>query len=91
MFDLVNNCFLYVLYNLRLEPKIIYFLYFILRYEITEDPEKWLSINRDTGEISSRKNFYIRSPYVKKNKYRAVVKVTDLGEYKFNTTAFRFN
>lgn len=55
----------------------------MLRFEISEDPEKWLSINRDTGEISARKNFNIRSPYVKKNKYRAVVKVTDMGEYKF--------
>ncbi|XP_026802562.3 cadherin-15 [Pangasianodon hypophthalmus] len=49
-----------------------------LRFEITQDPEKWLLINRETGEISARKNFNIRSPYVKKNKYRAVVKVTDM-------------
>ncbi|XP_053472841.1 cadherin-15 [Ictalurus furcatus] len=49
-----------------------------LRFEITHDPEKWLSINHETGEISARKKFNIRSPYVKKNKYRAVVKVTDM-------------
>ncbi|TSK20067.1 Cadherin-15 [Bagarius yarrelli] len=49
-----------------------------LRFEITQDPEKWLVINNETGEISARKNFNLRSPYVKKNKYRAVVKVTDM-------------
>ncbi|KAK3510041.1 hypothetical protein QTP70_026697 [Hemibagrus guttatus] len=49
-----------------------------LRFEIIQDPEKWLSINHETGDISARKNFSLRSPYIKKNKYRAVVKVTDM-------------
>ncbi|XP_060767536.1 cadherin-15 [Neoarius graeffei] len=49
-----------------------------LRFEITQDPEKWLSINRETGEISARKTFNIRSPHVKNNKYKAVVKVADM-------------
>ncbi|XP_066512621.1 cadherin-15-like [Hoplias malabaricus] len=58
-----------------------------LRFEITHDPEKWLAINRETGEISARKNFNIRSPYVKKNKYTALVKVTDLDAGGVSATA----
>ncbi|KAI5619757.1 cadherin-15 precursor, partial [Silurus asotus] len=49
-----------------------------LRFEITHDPEKWLLINPETGEISAKKNFSLRSPYIKKSKYRAMVKVTDM-------------
>ncbi|KAF4094365.1 hypothetical protein AMELA_G00014480 [Ameiurus melas] len=58
-----------------------------LRFEITQDPEKWLSINHETGEISARKKFNIRSPYVKKNKYRAVLKVTDMDAGGTSVTA----
>uniref|UniRef100_A0A4W4GXV2 Cadherin 15, type 1, M-cadherin (myotubule) n=1 Tax=Electrophorus electricus TaxID=8005 RepID=A0A4W4GXV2_ELEEL len=50
-----------------------------LRFEIIQDPERWLMINHETGEIRARKAFNIRSPYVRNNKYMAVVKVTDLG------------
>ncbi|XP_060892563.1 cadherin-15 [Labrus mixtus] len=48
-----------------------------LRYEISRDPERWLDINGDTGDISARRTFNMRSPHVKKNIYAAVVKVTD--------------
>ncbi|KAM3625481.1 uncharacterized protein V6R79_012699 [Siganus canaliculatus] len=48
-----------------------------LRYEITRDPESWLDINRDTGDISAKRTFNMRSPHVKNNIYSAVVKVTD--------------
>ncbi|XP_062238122.1 cadherin-15 [Platichthys flesus] len=48
-----------------------------LRYEIVRDPEKWLDINRDTGEIRARRTFNMRSPNVKNRIYTAVVKVTD--------------
>uniref|UniRef100_W5KU62 Cadherin 15, type 1, M-cadherin (myotubule) n=1 Tax=Astyanax mexicanus TaxID=7994 RepID=W5KU62_ASTMX len=48
-----------------------------LRFELSYDPERWLTINQETGEISLRKNFNIRSPHVKNNKYTAVVKVSD--------------
>ncbi|KAF7664714.1 hypothetical protein LDENG_00167680 [Lucifuga dentata] len=50
-----------------------------LRYEISRDPERWLDINRDTGDISVKKAFNIRSPHVRNNIYNAVVKVTDAG------------
>lgn len=46
------------------------------RYEISRDPERWLDINRDTGDISAKKTFNMRSPHVKNNIYHAVVKVT---------------
>ncbi|XP_042349430.1 cadherin-15 isoform X2 [Plectropomus leopardus] len=50
-----------------------------LRYEISRDPERWLDINRDTGDITARRTFNMRSPNVKNNIYNAVVKVTDAG------------
>lgn len=51
-----------------------------LRFEISHDPEKWLAINRDTGEVTARRAFNIRSPHVKDNIYRAMIKVSDAGE-----------
>lgn len=46
------------------------------RYEINRDPGKWLDINANTGEISAKRNFNIRSPHVRNNVYSAVVKAT---------------
>lgn len=46
------------------------------RYEISRDPERWLDINRDTGDITAKRTFNMRSPNVKNNIYKAVVKVT---------------
>lgn len=48
-----------------------------LRYEISRDPERWLDINKDTGDITARRTFNMRSPNVRNNIYTAVVKVTD--------------
>ncbi|XP_051918431.1 cadherin-15 [Hippocampus zosterae] len=50
-----------------------------LRYEISRDPERWLDINRHTGDITARRTFNMRSQHVKNNIYVAVVKVTDVG------------
>ncbi|KAG7235204.1 hypothetical protein INR49_003115, partial [Caranx melampygus] len=49
----------------------------VLRYEISRDPERWLEIDRDTGDIRARRTFNMRSPHVKNHIYNAVVKVTD--------------
>ncbi|KAM7406023.1 hypothetical protein PAMP_000429 [Pampus punctatissimus] len=48
-----------------------------LRYDISRDPERWLDINRDTGDIIAKRTFNMRSPHVKNNIYNAAVKVTD--------------
>ncbi|XP_029950853.1 cadherin-15 [Salarias fasciatus] len=48
-----------------------------LWYEISRDPERWLDINRETGDIKLRRNINMRSPHVKNNIYNAAVKVTD--------------
>ncbi|KAI3377574.1 hypothetical protein L3Q82_008740, partial [Scortum barcoo] len=48
-----------------------------LRYEINRDPERWLDIDRDTGDITAKRSFNMRSPHIKNNIYNAVVKVTD--------------
>ncbi|XP_036440313.1 cadherin-15 [Colossoma macropomum] len=58
-----------------------------LKFEITHDPERWLGINRDTGEVTARRTFNIRSSYVKNNKYTALVKVTDLDAGGISATA----
>ncbi|XP_052417263.1 cadherin-15 [Carassius gibelio] len=48
-----------------------------LRFEIIQDPESWLAINHETGQITARRSFNIRSPYVRNNIYPAIVKVID--------------
>ncbi|GAA6233586.1 cadherin-15 [Lates japonicus] len=58
-----------------------------LRYEITRDPERWLDIDRDTGDIMARRTFNMRSPHVKNHIYTAVVKVTDAGGVSTTATA----
>uniref|UniRef100_A0A7N6BYR9 Cadherin domain-containing protein n=1 Tax=Anabas testudineus TaxID=64144 RepID=A0A7N6BYR9_ANATE len=50
-----------------------------LRYEISRDPERWLDISRDTGDITAKRAFNMRSPHVRNNIYHAVIKVTDAG------------
>ncbi|XP_041846255.1 cadherin-15 isoform X2 [Melanotaenia boesemani] len=51
---------------------------FELRFEIIKDPERWLEINKHTGDITAKRSFNMRSPHVINNIYRAVVKVTDV-------------
>uniref|UniRef100_A0A4W6CIX5 Cadherin 15, type 1, M-cadherin (myotubule) n=1 Tax=Lates calcarifer TaxID=8187 RepID=A0A4W6CIX5_LATCA len=58
-----------------------------LRYEISRDPERWLDIDRDTGDIMARRTFNMRSPHVKNHIYTAVVKVTDAGGVSTTATA----
>ncbi|XP_047436799.1 cadherin-15 [Mugil cephalus] len=50
-----------------------------LRFEMSRDPERWLNIDRGTGDITARRTFNMRSPHVKNNIYSAVVKATDAG------------
>ncbi|XP_077449209.1 cadherin-15 [Stigmatopora argus] len=50
-----------------------------LRYEISRDPERWLDINRHTGDITAKRTFNMRSQYVQNKIYVATVKVTDNG------------
>ncbi|XP_028257825.1 cadherin-15 [Parambassis ranga] len=57
-----------------------------LRYEIIRDPERWLDINRETGDITAKRPFNMRSPHVKNNIYSAVVKVTDAGGVSVTAT-----
>uniref|UniRef100_A0A4W6CEW2 Cadherin 15, type 1, M-cadherin (myotubule) n=1 Tax=Lates calcarifer TaxID=8187 RepID=A0A4W6CEW2_LATCA len=58
-----------------------------LRYDISRDPERWLDIDRDTGDIMARRTFNMRSPHVKNHIYTAVVKVTDAGGVSTTATA----
>ncbi|XP_037102988.1 cadherin-15 [Syngnathus acus] len=50
-----------------------------LRYEISRDPERWLTIDKHTGDISAKRTFNMRSQHVQNNIYVATVKVTDAG------------
>ncbi|XP_029497236.1 cadherin-15-like [Oncorhynchus nerka] len=58
-----------------------------LKYDILRDPEGWLIINHETGEITARKPFKVRSPHVKNNIYNAVIRVTDTDAGGISTTA----
>lgn len=48
-----------------------------LRFEISRDPERWLDIDKITGEIRVKRTFNMKSLHVKNNIYTAGVKVTD--------------
>ncbi|KAJ7986042.1 hypothetical protein DPEC_G00346710 [Dallia pectoralis] len=58
-----------------------------LKYDILKDPEGWLDIDTETGDIRARKSFSIRSPHVKSNVYNAVIRVTDTDAGGQSTTA----
>uniref|UniRef100_A0A673X3V7 Cadherin 15, type 1, M-cadherin (myotubule) n=1 Tax=Salmo trutta TaxID=8032 RepID=A0A673X3V7_SALTR len=58
-----------------------------LKYDILRDPEGWLIINHETGEITARTPFNVRSPHVKNNIYNAVIRVTDTDAGGISTTA----
>ncbi|XP_055777244.1 cadherin-15 [Salvelinus fontinalis] len=58
-----------------------------LKYDILRDPEGWLIINHETGKITARKPFNVRSPHVKNNIYNAVIRVTDTDAGGISTTA----
>ncbi|XP_041917797.1 cadherin-15 [Alosa sapidissima] len=57
-----------------------------LRFEISHDPERWLAINHDTGVVTARQAFNIRSRHVKDNIYRARIKVSDADTDGISTT-----
>ncbi|KAG7261549.1 hypothetical protein CRUP_022715 [Coryphaenoides rupestris] len=48
-------------------------------YDIIKDPERWLDINKLTGDIIARRPFNIRSPHLRSGVYTAVVRATDAG------------
>ncbi|KAJ3593887.1 hypothetical protein NHX12_006220 [Muraenolepis orangiensis] len=50
-----------------------------LRYDIFRDPERWLEVNKLTGDIIARRPFNIRSAHLKNGVYSAVVRATDAG------------
>ncbi|XP_067257650.1 cadherin-15 [Chanodichthys erythropterus] len=58
-----------------------------LRFEIIQDPERWLAINHANGQITARRTFNIRSPHVRNNIYSAIVKVTDQDADSISATA----
>ncbi|XP_030649727.1 cadherin-15 [Chanos chanos] len=57
-----------------------------LRFEIN-DPERLLTIDQETGQITLRKAFDIRSPHIRNNIYTATVKVTDTDASGLSATA----
>ena len=50
----------------------------VFRYDILRDPERWLEINKVTGDVSARRPFNIRSTYLRNGVYNAVVRATGL-------------
>ncbi|XP_036400202.1 cadherin-15 [Megalops cyprinoides] len=58
-----------------------------LRFEVEHDPERWIAINPQTGKITARKKFSLRSPHVKNNIYTARIKVSDMDAGGISSTA----
>ncbi|KAJ8343722.1 hypothetical protein SKAU_G00310510 [Synaphobranchus kaupii] len=58
-----------------------------LRYDVQYDPEGWLSIDPETGELRTQTVFNLRSAHVKNSIYYAVIKVTDTDLGGISTTA----
>ncbi|XP_072278680.1 EP-cadherin-like [Pyxicephalus adspersus] len=50
-----------------------------LRYKIGNDPARWISVNEDTGIVTSNGNLDRESEYVKNNTYTVIMMVIDDG------------
>ena len=50
----------------------------VFRYDIVTDPERWLDVNKLTGDIITRRQLNIQSPHLKNGVYKAVVRATGL-------------
>ncbi|KAF5893448.1 cadherin-like protein 26 [Clarias magur] len=51
-----------------------------LKYELVEDPAKWMSINPKTGKITLAKKIDRESPHVRNSTYTVTMRVIDDGE-----------
>ncbi|XP_039619220.1 cadherin-15 isoform X1 [Polypterus senegalus] len=58
-----------------------------LRYALKSDPDGWLTLNSETGEISAKKDIGKGSPFLINDVYAAVLTVSELGHDSTTATA----
>ncbi|XP_041077644.1 cadherin-15-like isoform X3 [Polyodon spathula] len=58
-----------------------------LRYDVEYDPDQWLFLDDESGEITANKEITKNSRFLTKDVYMAVITVEDTGDYPSTATA----
>jgi len=54
----------------------------VCRYELVQDPAKWVSVDPTTGKITTVQKMDRESPFIKNGTYTVVVQAIDGGKHR---------